>query len=1102
MSLLVAAVASTASAQPSATKIFSPDVIGPGSVTTLTIVITNPELSVPATGLAITDPLPTGMTIATPSFASTTCSDAVLTAPQGGSTISLSGGRLGAGGSCTISVDVTVGLAGSFVNTTGDVTSSAGNGGSATDTLTADANLPGFSLGFSPGTIPLGGTSTLTFTIDSTLLTGFQILNFLNDLPEGLVVADPANASSDCALTPPTIDADPGTSVIAFNGAVNAPSICTVNVDVTATTPRALANRTGLLAASAGTSGRASGVLAVTSDALNLGAFFSGDPVQPGGSLQLDFTINNFSREGAATSIEFTNDLGAALSGLVAVGLPISNLCGAGSELSGTSLLSFTGGTLASGESCEFSVTLEVPLDAMPGTYTNTTSMITANIDGAPQSGGPISDDFQVAFVPILEKSFGADPVGAGQTVDLEFTITNSSASLAATDIAFTDNLSDFIPGLVAMDLPAADVCGSGSSLALMSFGTDESGISLTGGSLLAGGSCTFNVTLQIPVDAVGGRFTNTTSRTTATVGDAVSGPPATADLSVVPAPTLRKSFVEDRVAPGSQVILEFSLLHLGEDLPGNATDIAFTDDLDAMLAGVVATDLPKADVCGPGSQLSGTSMLALTGGSLERDTECTFSVTLEVPSDPPPGIYNNQTTNVTAVVAGLMVTGNVAEDSLEVSNLSFVKEFVDDPVVAGTTTTLEFTITNEDRVLDATGISFTDALDDVLPGLTAVGLPANDVCGVGSQLVLGVGSTITLMGGDLGPQSSCTFGVTVQTPPDAEADEYINVTSNLFATIGGVGAVLSPATDTLEIIDALTITKAFDRDVVVPGDNVTLEFTIENAHPDEMAVNLSFTDDLDAALMGLVNVFLPLGDVCGSGSELSGTDVITLTGGTLAAQSSCTFSVTLQVPSDVAPGSVVENVTSQLSGEIGGMVTTADPAIDELAIALTTLSKAFGGSAEPTAMTTLTFTIENLNATAPMTDIGFADDLDAVLSGLVAIDSPMSDVCGPGSELEGDSVLTLRGGELLGDASCTFSVTVEVPETAAPGDYQNTTTEVSSGGITVGDAATAILTVDESPPGDGDGGGGCGCRTTRANTSVWWLLGAFAFGWFFLRRR
>ena len=57
----------------------------------------------------------------------------------------------------------------------------------------------------------------------------------------------------------------------------------------------------------------------------------------------------------------------------------------------------------------------------------------------------------------------------------------------------------------------------------------------------------------------------------------------------------------------------------------------------------------------------------------------------------------------------------------------------------------------------------------------------------------------------------------------------------------------------------------------------------------------------------------LPANDVCGAGSQLTGTDTITLTGGTIPPEGSCTFSVDLQVPAGVAYG-VYTNTTSTIS--------------------------------------------------------------------------------------------------------------------------------------------------------------------------------------------
>jgi hypothetical protein len=76
-------------------KIFEPDTIGPGSVSTLVFEISSSE-DVPVTDLAFADTLPAGVTIANPPNASTTCAGAAVfvDAPAGGSTITFTGGEL------------------------------------------------------------------------------------------------------------------------------------------------------------------------------------------------------------------------------------------------------------------------------------------------------------------------------------------------------------------------------------------------------------------------------------------------------------------------------------------------------------------------------------------------------------------------------------------------------------------------------------------------------------------------------------------------------------------------------------------------------------------------------------------------------------------------------------------------------------------------------------------------------------------------------------------------------------------------------------------------------------------------------------------------
>ena len=114
------------------------------------------------------------------------------------------------------------------------------------------------------------------------------------------------------------------------------------------------------------------------------------------------------------------------------------------------------------------------------------------------------------------------------------------------------------------------------------------------------------------------------------------------------------------------------------------------------------------------------------------------------------------------------------------------------------------------------------------------------------------------------------------------------------------------PATGTLAVlvVGPIVLTKAFTGGPVLPGNSVTLEFTITNLDPNSsVAADIAFTDNLDAVVSDLVATGLPATDVCGPGSVISGTSVLTFSGGSLAAGASCTFSVTLLVPAGAAAG-------------------------------------------------------------------------------------------------------------------------------------------------------------------------------------------------------
>ncbi len=131
---------------PTFSKAFTPSSIQQGGRSTLTFTIDNTSSASAATSLAFQDNLPAGMTIASPLGLAVTCSTGFLSVSAGGSSITYSGGTVGASASCTISVDVTAGTTGELINTSGDLTSSAGNSGTASASLFVTAAAPTFAL--------------------------------------------------------------------------------------------------------------------------------------------------------------------------------------------------------------------------------------------------------------------------------------------------------------------------------------------------------------------------------------------------------------------------------------------------------------------------------------------------------------------------------------------------------------------------------------------------------------------------------------------------------------------------------------------------------------------------------------------------------------------------------------------------------------------------------------------------------------------------------------------------------------------------------------------------------------------------------------------
>jgi len=489
-----------------------------------------------------------------------------------------------------------------------------------------------------------------------------------------------------------------------------------------------------------------------------------------------------------------------------------------GSQLSGTGLITFTNGSIVNGAACEFTITLQVPLTAPTGIYNSTTSALTAVVGGMNTTSNTATDTFTISSLAFSHQ-FIDDPSLPGETVTVEYTIENLDPVNDTTGMVFTHNLSAVLPGLAAGGLSLTDPCGLGSQFTGTTF------LIFNGGNLAAGSSCTFSASLDIPLTAINNNYNSATSTLTATLDGNSITTPASNDTLIIDNNLIffSKEFTDNPAIPGNTTTLEFTLVNGGDD---NMSGLNFTDDLDAVLGGLVATGLPLNDVCGLGSQISGTNLLNFTGGNIPVGSDCTFSVDVVVPNGTLAGAYQNVASEVNGMMSGLPVMGDPARDELLVGFFSLTK-FFDGPVFSGDTAVLSFTITNNDTNT-ISDLSFTDDLDAVLSGLTAVApLPINP-CGAGSQ-ISGI-SSLSFIGGQLAANSSCTFAVTVQIPAGLNDSTVTNITSDLIQT--GV-PLAAPAIATLEVmgvpvIDVSPLTVNFG-DIEVGNTSALQTVTISN---------------------------------------------------------------------------------------------------------------------------------------------------------------------------------------------------------------------------------------------------------------------------------
>ncbi len=995
----------------------SSDTVGVGNCVELTFEINN-ESQEAVNQLAFSLGLPDGVTLINPAFASSDCGG-VFEAPEGGNTISLSGGAVAANSTCTATVGLTLLTAGPFNLTTSDLTSSAGNSGSAAATLGIPVDGPslGFTKKFAPGSVQLGGQTTLIYTIQNQSGMAAREISFTDDLSPGIVVANTPNIMNGCPDS--TFTAIAGSQQIELvGGTLEAGGTCTFSLEVVGVTAGMNASVSDPIASSfeggvAVASGQSCAVLAVIppEDLANItfSKTFLEESVSPGGQGLLEFTVTNNSRSETFSGISFRDDLNAMLPGVVAVDLPQEGgfFVEADFDGTGSSLLDPTWDYLDQIQN-ENGRDDDYPLDGN-GNGWNESDFNTVTSSVGPWSSGEaplqagLVDAFPAGTPDILG---GIDAAANGENLVTtylfrqDFELSQDQAGIAdwLVDYVFDDGAIIYVNGEEVFRTPSMPA-GVVTTTTLSELG-DETGrssspVNLAG--LLVAGKNTVAVELH------------QTTLTSSDVGF---------DLDLLPAsisPTAGFTYADDTFE--------------------GTNDAGFADGTLEQAGGFSGGGLNVT--------VGGKSIFSFFNPASSGGWSRTFTV-------------DEAGVVPVSVRYRLLFDGSYEDDKFsralfEVDGVRYgdgpntsLAEFVGGPGFDQDTgwRTFSTNITlgeGEHTILlgvynnrSLQGDEVTQVwFDDV-----QIGSPESpaEICGPGSQIV--GNDVLEFSGGQLAPGQSCSFQVGVQVPVSAPAGSYLNATSLISTEVGARTLLGLPATDTL-IVEAIPLgfSSSFSPAGIAIAGTTTLTFTIDSRESFLEARDVAFTNTLPAGLV--ISDFPEARSSCGGViSAVPGGGAIGFTGGIIPPGEICTVSV---------------NVTGEVLGDFVNTSEVLTSSLGESGVATANLSvnpapgfsMLFGPDAiNAGQISTLVFTIDNSLSRIAANDLVLTHRLPAGL--VIASPSNASSTCEGGTltALVGADTISYSGGTVPAGAVCTVSVGVTSRD---GGSFPNTSGDLTS---------------------------------------------------------
>ena len=1017
-------------------KSFSPSAVPTNSDATLTLVLTNPNtIAMTLANPGFTDSFPAGLVASGGAVTATGCGAFAPVATSGGATSFVAtAGSIAAGSACTVSFAVRSATAGIYSNTSSGVTTTQANTtGPVSNSANLGVGVVNIAKAFSPSSIVTGGTSTVTLTLTNPSVAQTNA-SFSDSLANMSVAANQA-AGGTCAGAG-TNNFTAGQTSLSFSGiSIPATGSCTVTFTVTSATVGNQINTTSGVSTALLPAGPASNsaTLSVLSKP-TIAKAFAPSTVTPGTNATLTFTISNSGPQ-ALSGMSFTDTYPAGL--VNATPLAVGGTCTGvtTTAVAGGNTFNVTAGNIPATASCTITVAVNA---AAAGSYANTASGVATTQSGGAGTGSNTATLF-VASPPTIAKAFGTSPIAQGGTSALTFTIANANTT-ALTNLNFTDVL----PGMTAANGAIGGSCVGTTSSPVLAAGATN--LNLTVPSLGAGANCTVQVTVT---SSVSGPHPNTTSGVTSTQTPTAGAASNTATLVVLSPPTLQKDFSPGSIQSGGTTSIVFTLTNPNATALSNVT---FSDPLANMQLGAApGVSENCAGAVTPSGVTAGSTSFSLTLNTLNAAETCTITVSpVTSTTASPAGGHPNTTSMVTSTQTPSGSPGPTGYLNVLLAP-TIAKQFSPSSVTGLNVSTITFTLTNPNSVA-LTNVTFTDNFPQAPGSMRTTG--AQNFIGAGRGTCTGTipsaqgavnQTSLTLSATTLAPNSSCTILVDVQATVDGV---YTNTTSGVASN--QTPAAGATASDVLTR-GGVSLAKSFGAASVQVGGTTTLTFTLVN-NSGANQTGLQFTDTFPAGMtaVGGVGAATLAGAGC-SGlaptNVTAGAGAYNLTGLTINNGSTCTISLAVQGTTSGVKTNVVNGTAATPLAGRSDTATLTVFAAPTIAKSFTPATIAAGGAS------TLTLTLTNPNAFAPLTGAAFTDTLaNMAVSGAQTVGGTCAGTT-PNTLVNGATNLSFTGITIPAGGGCTVTLVVSSSTAGVQPNTASgvTTTQTPTAGVNSG---------------------------------------------------